>query len=93
MKLALLCSLFAIVFISCSGSSSKKQKEWTEKQEIHFYKDCKNKLLTNQETEERAHRFCECCLLKLKERYPSGEEAMKNLTNEQIAAIESDCQK
>lgn len=93
MRFKSLCFLSVMLFVSCSNPSSKTQTGWNEQQEIHFYKDCTDKLLTNKETEENAHCFCECCLLKLKESYFSGEEAMKELTDEQITRIESDCQK
>ena len=64
-----------------------------ENQEIHFYTDCKDKMLANGESEKNAHAYCQCSLLKLKELYPNGKEAMEKLTDAEIEKIEAGCSK
>ena len=51
----------------------------------------KNKMLNQGENEENAHAFCSSCVVKLKEKYNDGKEAMHEVTDEVIAEIEDGC--
>lgn len=80
------------ILFSCSGNQVESSFDsWTENQEINFYIDCKEKMKSHGENEENAQAFCECCLLKLKDLYSNGKEAMDNLTDTEIEKIEGDC--
>ncbi|MCB0794080.1 MAG: hypothetical protein KDB88_05035 [Flavobacteriales bacterium] len=84
--------LFFLSAFACTDvGKSDRTDQWTENQEIHFYNDCKEKMIANGEATEDAHAFCACCLLKLKDLFTDGEEAMQKLTDVQIASVEADC--
>ena len=87
-------AIIALTFIfSCSNQTENGPvaDNWTENQEINFYNNCKDELIKKGESAENAHAFCECCLLKVKEQFSDGHEAMKNLTDLDIETIEKDC--
>lgn len=83
------------LFMACARNNESAsvivKDNWTENEKIHLYKDCKDKLLNSGETEESAHAFCECVLLKVVELYSTGQEAMENLTDSEIEKIEKSC--
>ena len=92
-KVRFVLALGVASFLSCQSNDASNQSgnSWTENQEIHFYNDCKDKMISQGESDENAHAFCECCLLKLKDLYPNGKEAMENLTDSEIERIEGEC--
>lgn len=80
-----------IALLFACGQAETTSEGWTENQEIHFYTDCKQKMIDQGENEENSHAFCECCLLKLKDQFSDGKQAMQNLTDADIQRIEDSC--
>lgn len=83
--------LISTIFYFGSCSEQVVSDNWTENQEIHFYNDCREKMILNGNDSAMVHAFCECCLLKLKDSYSDGREAMNNLTDIEIQEIEKSC--
>lgn len=89
--MAIFTLILSAIFYFNACSEQAVSDNWTENQEIHFYNDCKEKMLLNGNDSAMVHSFCECCLLKLKDTYADGKEAMNKLTDAEIQEIEKSC--